>query len=208
MVHRILILICTLSACGCASLQSEKRSVKYETIKADPLRDSRAARRLNTQAIDALQCGEINEATEFTNQALLADVNYGPAHNTLGRLHFQKRELYLAAWEFEHAARLMPDRAEPVNNQGLVYEAAGQMERAAEFFGEALALEPNNKEVITNLARARHRLGQEDLATEDLLKQVILKDPRCDINEWARDCLLYTSPSPRDRTRSRMPSSA
>ena len=25
---------------------------------------------------------------------------------------------------------------------------------------------------------------------------------------WAKDCLLYTSPSPRDRTRSRMPSSA
>ena len=27
------------------------------------------------------------------------------------------------------------------------------------------------------------------------------------IRQW-RDCLLYTSPSPRDRTRSRMPSSA
>ena len=26
--------------------------------------------------------------------------------------------------------------------------------------------------------------------------------------EWFGDCLLYTSPSPRDRTRSRMPSSA
>ena len=25
---------------------------------------------------------------------------------------------------------------------------------------------------------------------------------------WANNCLLYTSPSPRDRTRSRMPSSA
>ena len=25
---------------------------------------------------------------------------------------------------------------------------------------------------------------------------------------WVKDCLLYTSPSPRDRTRSRMPSSA
>ena len=25
---------------------------------------------------------------------------------------------------------------------------------------------------------------------------------------WSRSCLLYTSPSPRDRTRSRMPSSA
>ena len=27
-------------------------------------------------------------------------------------------------------------------------------------------------------------------------------------NEWREICLLYTSPSPRDRTRSRMPSSA
>ena len=27
-------------------------------------------------------------------------------------------------------------------------------------------------------------------------------------NEWYETCLLYTSPSPRDRTRSRMPSSA
>ena len=27
-------------------------------------------------------------------------------------------------------------------------------------------------------------------------------------DEWNRYCLLYTSPSPRDRTRSRMPSSA
>ena len=27
-------------------------------------------------------------------------------------------------------------------------------------------------------------------------------------DEWIKDCLLYTSPSPRDRTRSRMPSSA
>ena len=26
--------------------------------------------------------------------------------------------------------------------------------------------------------------------------------------EWNKACLLYTSPSPRDRTRSRMPSSA
>ena len=28
------------------------------------------------------------------------------------------------------------------------------------------------------------------------------------LKKWGKDCLLYTSPSPRDRTRSRMPSSA
>ena len=33
-------------------------------------------------------------------------------------------------------------------------------------------------------------------------------DQRNTIQEQYKDCLLYTSPSPRDRTRSRMPSSA
>ena len=32
--------------------------------------------------------------------------------------------------------------------------------------------------------------------------------PECPVDAIYRDCLLYTSPSPRDRTRSRMPSSA
>ena len=35
------------------------------------------------------------------------------------------------------------------------------------------------------------------------------KDNEWLLNEWVRDCLLYTSPSPRrDRQKSRMPSSA
>ena len=32
--------------------------------------------------------------------------------------------------------------------------------------------------------------------------------PSAYANAWASNCLLYTSPSPRDRTRYRMPSSA
>ena len=38
------------------------------------------------------------------------------------------------------------------------------------------------------------------------VKQVDYNDPISDL--IYKDCLLYTSPSPRDRTRSRMPSSA
>ena len=37
---------------------------------------------------------------------------------------------------------------------------------------------------------------------------VLLPDEQRVSVEWAQICLLYTSPSPRDRTRSRMPSSA
>ena len=38
--------------------------------------------------------------------------------------------------------------------------------------------------------------------------QVLNEDQEKEMQKIRRSCLLYTSPSPRDRTRSRMPSSA
>ena len=43
-------------------------------------------------------------------------------------------------------------------------------------------------------------------AAKDIIIQRISEPPT--LAELSSDCLLYTSPSPRDRTRSRMPSSA
>ena len=45
---------------------------------------------------------------------------------------------------------------------------------------------------------------------EDLSKEMLDKLEKAvgTISENSNNCLLYTSPSPRDRTRSRMPSSA
>src|SRR5665811_1857453 len=70
-----------------------------------------------------------------------------------------------------------------------------------------------------NSARPHHRPGEHVLAVGDLLlldfgcvvegyhsdltRTVALGEPGARL----RECLLYTSPSPRDRTRSRMPSS-
>ena len=45
---------------------------------------------------------------------------------------------------------------------------------------------------------------KEDQFIEEFLPQVVCTSSNCEVI----DCLLYTSPSPRDRTRSRMPSSA
>ena len=76
---------------------------------------------------------------------------------------------------------------------------------------------------------AAHALGPRDEGTvlrddgQEAKARVLGRDPTTDVAllevpgvslqglEWAADlnpCLLYTSPSPRDRTRSRMPSSA
>ena len=60
-------------------------------------------------------------------------------------------------------------------------------------------------------------IGPEALAPlfpMELIKQEVTAEPWVEIPEEVREiyklwrCLLYTSPSPRDRTRSRMPSSA
>ena len=45
-------------------------------------------------------------------------------------------------------------------------------------------------------------------ARDDYLIEPYLVDALMREMDWFKDCLLYTSPSPRDRTRSRMPSSA
>ena len=52
-----------------------------------------------------------------------------------------------------------------------------------------------------------------DFAADDIERAVLsalINDPEAydKIKGWVFPCLLYTSPSPRDRTRSRMPSSA
>ena len=67
----------------------------------------------------------------------------------------------------------------------------------------ALASEPIDPELIEDYARR----GASPPAIENRRKAA-LRFTRLHngIETWA--CLLYTSPSPRDRTRSRMPSSA
>ena len=56
--------------------------------------------------------------------------------------------------------------------------------------------------IVVISEQTRQRMLSEDPLLGDLDNQ--LKD----IEKKKKDCLLYTSPSPRDRTRSRMPSSA
>ena len=57
--------------------------------------------------------------------------------------------------------------------------------------------------------RSLNNLKGVDERLVRLMKDVLSISPHdFGITEGLRTCLLYTSPSPRDRTRSRMPSSA
>jgi Tfp pilus assembly protein PilF len=98
-------------------------------------------------------------AEKLFQQALASDVRFGPAHHSLGVLYFWQNKLYLAAWEFEYAARLMPDRYEPLNNLGLVYEAAGKYDDAKMYYSLARQKAELQPQVIGNQARIAMRSG-------------------------------------------------
>src|SRR4029453_19576722 len=104
--------------------------------------------------------------------ALAADVMCGPAHNNLGKVYYHQHKLYLAAWEFQYAMKLMPNVPEPRNNLGLVFESAGKLDDAVASYDEARGLEPDNVQFIGNLARARVRRGDDDAGVRDLLRQL------------------------------------
>jgi len=162
---------------------------EYATVAADPRRDTEAARERNGEAVGLLKREEFAKAEKVLKAALAADVFFGPAHNNLGTEYYRQKKFYLAAWEFQYAAKLMPHSPEPRNNLGLVFEAVGRLDEAAKWYDEAIAIEPDNPELIGNLARTLLRSGHKDDRTRQVLSDLVMKDTRPDWVAWAREQL-------------------
>ena len=173
---------------GCSSLMNHP-STTYETISSDPLHNTKAAQRANEKALELWGNEELPRAEKVFKKALAADVDFGPAHNNLGKLYFCTGNHYLAAWEFEYATKLMPDRPEPFNNLGLVLETVGKLDQAIEAYEKAYALASSNPEFVGNLARARLRRNEEDPVVRGLLCDLLLIDTRPDWIHWAQETL-------------------
>ncbi len=189
---------------GCASrLTNDDKA--YQTISADPNRDTAAAGKKHEKALKIIarasdpafyQCSCVaktlcntHKAEKLLQEALVDDVRYGPAHNTLGLLYFHQRRLYLAAWEFEFAANLMPSRPEPLNNLGLVYEEGRQYDLAIESYSQAVSLAPNNALFLGNLLRTQLKLGTELSEVRPGLQHLLVIDSRPEWIAWAEDML-------------------
>lgn len=183
-----------LSPCvGCALLKSATQP-QYETVSGNPNYDTKLAEAEHGKALklikkDDKKCkpAKLEEAETHLQKALLADVTYGPAHNTLGIVYFRQHKLYMAAWEFEYAAKVMPDRFEPPYNLGQVYEAAGKMDMALSYYDEALALAPNEPSVIGSTAAAQLKQGRTVDEIRPLLEKLVFHDNRPDWVQWAQD---------------------
>lgn len=184
-----LIGICLIVVTGCESTPDKHVTDRYQTVAPGISGNTDKARELNTQAMTLILESRYDEAEELLKDALTADVTFGPAHNNLGRVYYEKNQFYTAAWEFEYAAKLLPHHAEPRNNLGLVFEAVGDYDEAVGHYEEALLIEPNNPELIGNLVRTRLNRGDRDSEVRRLLEEMMLKDTRPRWTEWAQDKL-------------------
>lgn len=168
---------------GCARLSNE--ATVYRTSEKSAIADGIAAQ-YHEEAIELLNWGAYDAAEQKLQNALVADVNYGPAHNTLGKLYYDQQKFYLASWEFEHAAKAMPNRAEPHNNLGLVYESVEKQDLAIDAYEVAVSLAPQNSNYLGNLIRAKVRRGDRSQELASQLREFIHLDDRYEWTEWAR----------------------
>lgn len=178
-----------LGGCTDSTKPAGAAGTGYQTVASAPRRDSDVARTLNTEAFELISKKEYAEAEKRLKQSLEADVLFGPAHNNLGKVYYHEHKFYLAAWEFQYATKLMPNQPEPLNNLGLVFEAAGQLDQAVTCYDKAMHAEPDNAQFIGNLARAQIRRGDSGAAVDALLHKLIERDTRPEWVNWARERL-------------------
>jgi Tfp pilus assembly protein PilF len=195
--------LCTsLAACaGCASWNAPGQ--KYQTIIADPHHDGQTAKARTHQAAKAWEKNHCDKAEQLLQEALAADVNYGPAHNNLGLLYFQQGRYYLAAWEFQYAMETMSDRPEPFNNLGMVFEKVERREAALEHYQMARDRDSANSQYLGNFIRVLLKEDDKDAAAPELLRDLLLIETRPEWRCWAEERLAtgkFNVPPPAEST--------
>jgi len=178
-----------LVAPGCTSPPDSGAEREYVSAGEASAEKTREAKELHREALEHLDDGEYSEAETVLKEALAKDVFFAPAHNNLGKVYYHTGRYYLAAWEFQYAARLLPDQPEPKNNLGLVFEAVGKLDDAVTEYDQGLALAPDNVHVLTNLARAKWRRGDRGEELRVILGDIVLKDTRPEWISWAEEKL-------------------
>jgi Tfp pilus assembly protein PilF len=199
MFHRLALctlLLCMATATGCARF-FKKPKTEYQTVTANSRHDLCTAKRKHLEALvfleDVGSDRDLAKAEQLLGEALVADVTYGPAHNSLGMLYYLQNKLYLAAWEYEYAVKLMPGMAEPYNNLGLIYERVGKYDDAISYYSMALNHTPDDPQVVGNLVRVRMVSGDRSGDLKGMVSELALNHPNPSWQQWARDQVELTS---------------
>lgn len=172
---------------------------------ADAVPRTALARQKHAEALPLLRKGKPADAEPLLREAVSADPAFGPAHNSLGSVLLARSDWYAAAWEFQYAAKLMPEAPEPRNNLGLVFERVNKLDDAVSWYQRAVALRPEDPVLLGNLARARIRRGDRGEDVRALLTDLVAKDLRPEWVQWAQEELTVGRNRPASRPAAELP---
>ncbi|MEM9588664.1 MAG: tetratricopeptide repeat protein [Planctomycetota bacterium] len=143
------------------------------------------AKRLTNVGLRAMKHGKVDLATTKFISAVRADPMYGPAHNSLGLLHYDQGNLFQAILSFEKAMEAMPYHAAACYNLALSLEAAGRVYEAMDLYLQAVEMEPANPHYLGSLVRLKVRLGEHDELLVHQLQNLVLIETRPEWRAWA-----------------------
>ena len=148
--------------------------------------DERRREAVRLTALAAQDRDDPERAEALLRQAMAADPYHGPAHGNLGVLLLEAGKLYDAAWQFQYAAKLMPNNPDPLFNLGIVYERAGKPRLAAEHYERLLTIAPDDVLACAQLARIYISLRRDHVRVAELLDAVSGGHPNADWRDWAQ----------------------
>jgi tetratricopeptide (TPR) repeat protein len=143
----------------------------------------------NSKGLKYLGQGKTAKAETHFLKAIDYDPKFAAAHNNLGNMLLARRDLYQAAWEFQRASELEPNGMEPLINLGLLHEEADRLEEAAEFYLQALQIDPRSPIAVGNLVRVKVKQESDQIEIHSMLRDLVLIDTRLEWIEWAQDLL-------------------
>eukprot|EP00656_Telonema_subtile_P006381 TRINITY_DN12942_c0_g1_i4.p1 TRINITY_DN12942_c0_g1~~TRINITY_DN12942_c0_g1_i4.p1 ORF type:complete len:148 (-),score=42.22 TRINITY_DN12942_c0_g1_i4:46-489(-) len=138
----------------------------------------------------------------LSSSSAASDVYKRQAEDSIGIYAQTERVIQL----FKNAAEIAQNDADPFSALGVLCNLSREYDDAAGWFRKALQLKPSSHSLWNKLG-ATQANGSRSKDALHAYNQALALKPTYG-RAWINTCLLYTSPSPRDRTRSRMPSSA
>ena len=194
--------------------RGEKEKAIEEWIKAEKIRQDDP--RLHQVLGDLLL--EIGRTEEARLRLSRAGTDQARNLANLGIVAKQEGRPSEALSYLRRAVSLEPDRALIWGHLGDVFADLGRTEEAAGAYRKAIELDPQDFNSLLNLGTLLANQEKPDEAENFLRRAVDIESSSADAHYALagvldrlgqnEDCLLYTSPSPRDLSTSRMPSSA